>query len=36
MPITRTSPGFLVRLFGWIALLALTVLRVIIFVAMKP
>jgi len=34
--ITRSSPGFLVRLVGWIALLALTVLRVIIVVAMRP
>jgi hypothetical protein len=36
MPITRSSPAFLVRLLGWIALLALTVLRVILFVVMKP
>jgi hypothetical protein len=35
-PITKSSPGFLVRLFGWIALLVLTVVRVMIFVAMKP
>lgn len=30
------SPGYLVRFFGWVALLALTVLRVLVFSAWAP
>ena len=36
MPITRESPGWLVRVFGWVALVALTVVRVLIVAALSP
>lgn len=36
MPITRGSPGCAVRVFGWVALLALTVVRVVIVAALAP
>ncbi len=36
VPITRRSPGWLVRLFGWIALLSLTIVRIIICAALRP
>ena len=36
MPITRPSPGSLLRIFGWIAFLALTAGREIVHLAMKP
>ena len=36
MPVTRESPGCAVRVLGWVALLSLTVVRVIIFMIMAP
>jgi hypothetical protein len=36
MPITRSSPGWLLRLFGWIALLCLTIVRLIIVAVLRP
>lgn len=36
MPITRTSPAGLLRFFGWVALLVLTVGRVVLFVLLAP
>jgi hypothetical protein len=36
MPMTRTSPAGLLRFFGWIALLVLTVGRVILFGMLAP
>jgi hypothetical protein len=36
MPITRTSPGCLVRALGWVVLLLLTVGRIVIVAVMAP
>jgi hypothetical protein len=35
VPIERTSPGCAIRFFGWVALIVLTVGRVVIFVTMR-